>query len=166
MIVARRWMKDMRNLRLIKNIIITTVSVLGFVLGCSPSPPSDQQTFIENLNQHRSAWSSADRAGNGVAENNAIEKGQRVLSRLEGKRIRAWIGKVESVESWLVEVRYEGCEFELSPASSSESELPGLRKGDWIVFNGTVDKEKSWTGSGAMELPEIVVSNASFRKPE
>ena len=145
-----------------KKTVVTALLIAMALIGCGKTAPDDQMAFIQTLNGHRSAYLSASNGGNGVAASAASRKATEVLSKIEGRMVKDWIAKVESVESYRVEVMYKGVNFELAPSASSKMELARLRKGSWIRFSGKMGRETSFTTSGAMELPEIAVANVTI----
>lgn len=130
--------------------------------------PNEQKEFISKIKEFQKYYDASD--GNDVAQDNTCSA---LDSYIKNKSCSNWEGIVEEVNSgilgskWIV-LDVGGLSFKIWPESEEKWTQIGnnilikLKKGNHILFSGTITGEMSLTCSGKMSEPEIQVEPSSI----
>lgn len=134
---------------------------------CGANYPPDQKEFINKINSFQKDYNNSK--GNDIAQDNACANLDKFV---EGKSITNWEASVIEVNSFLgsrwIVANAGGISFKIWPENDEkwsqlgENMLSNIKKGNKILFSGTITREMSFTCSGKMSEPEIKIDPSSF----
>jgi hypothetical protein len=158
-------MKSKRTIQFFYAIIIFST----FLSSCRGNYPPDQKEFINQIKTFQKDFKDAE--GNDIAQDKVCANLDNFVG---GKSVSSWGATVIEVNSFLgsrwIVANAGDISFKIWPENDEnwsrlgENILSDLKKGDKILFSGTITREMSLTCSGKMREPEIKIEPSSIIK--
>lgn len=126
--------------------------------------PKDQKSFVSEIKSLQSEYRAAENNKNEAVINKVLTKSNAFFKTK--RSIENWVVTVESVKQFVGEDKYfisandySGIEYHLfSDDELSQKSFKKLNSGDPIIISGKINGEGSFTQTGAIEEPEIMVT--------
>jgi hypothetical protein len=156
----------MKKVNFIPSVVITLFTAI-ILISCEGNYPPEQKEFINKIKSFQKEYN--DSKGNDIAQDNACANLDKYV---KGKSADNWEASVIQVNSFLgsrwIVAEGGGISFKIWPENDEkwsqlgEHILSDLKKGDIILFSGTVIREMSITCGGKMREPEIKIDPSSI----
>jgi hypothetical protein len=123
---------------------------------------SQQQKIQGDFSYFKTQWKVADERKNNFLKQGVEDKFKIYVKDLLSQPlpVNKWLCQVERVySSQLIYCVYGSIRFDLNLMMPNPRATSQLTAGQYIYFSGKIVREKSFTSAGAIEIPELSVSD-------